>query len=266
MAAPACVVREVTAADVGALAALCTSAFEDNPAYASVFGLRGGADGGAHAAALHWLFERRVRLALAATGGHYLLCEEEAAAAETGGGGSTAGDACGAAAAPLAPARRVLAAVALVPHAGKAGLLHMLQVGLLEWPFRWGLPSLLRAFALDDAHEAAHATHGADAATPPLPPAAAELSMMAVSPEAQGGGLGSRLLRELLARWDDAGGGGVRLGTQREQNLRFYERVGFTLVCRKEEDGYPSWFMRREARGSGGGGEAEKAAAPAAAA
>jgi ribosomal protein S18 acetylase RimI-like enzyme len=219
-AAPRCVVRDVTEADAPALAALYASAFDDNAAYCSIFQLRG-TDAAAHAASLTWLFEKRVRLVLGA-GGPYLICVQEDEGAGT-----------------------VLAAGGIVPHARKAGAWAMLREGILAWPFLWGMPSLLRALTINDLTP----PHGVAVAalSPPRPPAVAALFMVAVAPEAQGRGQGSALLAALLAKWDAADGGSLELGTQRAQNLPFYQRAGFALTAEWDGGGYTNWTMRREA-------------------
>ena len=217
-------IRAATRADAPALAALYADAFEDNPAYASVFQLRD-TQPARHAEALAWLFERRAVLAVA-SGCLFLLAEE-----------APTGD---------APAPPLLAAAALMPLAKKPNLLAMIEAGVLEWPFRWGLPSLLRALALDGAQTGpVGETRGSE--EPQLPPVVAELSMVAVRPDAQGRGIGGALLRELLARWDASGGGVVALGTQRARNLPFYARAGFVQTREWHAGGYTSWSMRRDA-------------------
>ena len=217
-------IRAATRADAPALAALYADAFEDNPAYASVFQLRD-TQPARHAEALAWLFERRAVLAVG-SGCLFLLAEE-----------APTGD---------APAPPLLAAAALMPLAKKPNFLAMIEAGVLEWPFRWGLPSLLRALALDGAQTGpVGETRGSE--EPQLPPVVAELSMVAVRPDAQGRGIGGALLRELLARWDASGGGVVALGTQRARNLPFYARAGFVQTREWHAGGYTSWSMRRDA-------------------
>jgi GNAT superfamily N-acetyltransferase len=200
------------------LAALYASAFDDNAAYCSIFQLRGSNAAG-HTASLTWLFEKRVRLVLGA-GGPYLMCVQE-------GTGT------------------VLAAGGIVPHARKAGAWAMLREGILAWPFLLGMPSLLRALSINDLTP----PHGVAVAalSPPLPPAVAALSMVAVAPEAQGRGQGSALLAALLAKWDACDGGSLELGTQRAQNVPFYQRAGFALTAEWDGGGYTNWTMRREA-------------------
>lgn len=73
------------------------------------------------------------------------------------------------------------------------------------------------------------------------------LSALAVATTEQGRGVGSRLLREGLAR-AEASGHGCYLETMLERNVRLYRKFGFEVV--REEEGLvpggpPFWFMRR---------------------
>lgn len=70
------------------------------------------------------------------------------------------------------------------------------------------------------------------------------LGTLGVEPSAQGAGAGSALLRDWL-RHADAGGHAVYLETDREQNLSFYARAGFTVVQRAQVMGVPAWCMQR---------------------
>jgi GNAT superfamily N-acetyltransferase len=69
------------------------------------------------------------------------------------------------------------------------------------------------------------------------------LERMTVLPEYQGKGVGSAALRQALEETT----GLVRLSTQEERNVRFYERLGFKVVGERDfgEEGntYHSWFM-----------------------
>jgi ribosomal protein S18 acetylase RimI-like enzyme len=70
------------------------------------------------------------------------------------------------------------------------------------------------------------------------------LSHLAVAPEAQGAGHGSRLLSAGLERAID-GGVGVYLETANEGNLSFYERHGIDRVGSVEVRGAPTVFLFR---------------------
>lgn len=71
----------------------------------------------------------------------------------------------------------------------------------------------------------------------------------AVDTHLQGQGIGTVLLRDYCARVD-AGGEVAYLETDRGENVRLYERHGFTIVDEADVLGVPNWFMRRPARAS----------------
>lgn len=75
------------------------------------------------------------------------------------------------------------------------------------------------------------------------------LWLLGVAPEAQGQGLGSRLIQPVLAR-ADAAGLPCYLETETESNVHFYERRGFAVVHSGEVpgQGVRLWTMLREPR------------------
>ena len=71
------------------------------------------------------------------------------------------------------------------------------------------------------------------------------LSVLSVSPESQGQGYGTELIRPGLDA-ADRDGLGCWLETQRESNIPFYARFEFQLVKKVEvEPGVPLWLMWR---------------------
>ncbi|MGA7434751.1 MAG: GNAT family N-acetyltransferase [Solirubrobacterales bacterium] len=75
------------------------------------------------------------------------------------------------------------------------------------------------------------------------------LAVLSVSPESQGAGHGSALLKPGLERVDQDGVPAY-LETQRETNVGFYEKFGFELVEKLIVDEVlPVWLMYRPARG-----------------
>ena len=80
------------------------------------------------------------------------------------------------------------------------------------------------------------------------------LGVLAVTPEAQGQGLGQRLVEGVLAR-ADADGLPVSLETLREANLDYYARFGFARAAegRLAGDGPRFWILRRPPASSSGG-------------
>ena len=212
---PRYVLRDARPSDEAELAAICTAALDYNPAFDAVFELRRDSPA-AHKAALLWLFRRRIALLFASRALYVVAADERTGA--------------------------LLAGAAIVPRGSKAGLWDMLRVGLLEWPFRFGLPSLVRALQKDSLPED----------PPGAVPFEGLVSTVAVSPEAQGRGVGSAVMRELLRRWDAAGGGALVLDTQRDRNVPFYGRLGFVVKQTVTATGahgaeYLDWKMRREA-------------------
>jgi ribosomal protein S18 acetylase RimI-like enzyme len=72
------------------------------------------------------------------------------------------------------------------------------------------------------------------------------LGPIAVDAPLQGRGIGSNLMRAFCARMD-ASGEVAYLETDKEINVRFYERFGFEVVGEQEVIGVPNWFMLRRA-------------------
>lgn len=73
------------------------------------------------------------------------------------------------------------------------------------------------------------------------------LGPLAVDAHMQGEGVGSRMMRVFCARMD-AAGEDAYLETDKQVNVRFYERFGFEVVGREEVLGVPNWFMVRRTR------------------
>lgn len=74
------------------------------------------------------------------------------------------------------------------------------------------------------------------------------LGPVAVDPERQGHGIGSALLERFCQRVNDAGEPAY-LETDRRDNVRLYERFGFTLRREVEIQGVSNCFMWRPAQG-----------------
>jgi len=75
------------------------------------------------------------------------------------------------------------------------------------------------------------------------------LGPVAVDAHLQGKGIGTVLLNEYCSRLDAREAVGY-LETDKEANVRFYERFGFVTVGRENVLEVPNWFMRRGARSS----------------
>jgi GNAT superfamily N-acetyltransferase len=63
----------------------------------------------------------------------------------------------------------------------------------------------------------------------------------------QGKGIGSVLLKAFCDRMDSAGMVAY-LETDKRENLRFYERLGFEAVAEDDVIGVHNWFMARPHR------------------
>lgn len=70
------------------------------------------------------------------------------------------------------------------------------------------------------------------------------LGPVAVDTHLQGMGIGSKLMQEFSARMD-AAGEDAYLETDKEINVRFYERFGFGVIGEQQVLGVPNWFMLR---------------------
>ena len=73
------------------------------------------------------------------------------------------------------------------------------------------------------------------------------LGPVAVDAHLQGMGLGSLLMRAFCQRMDDAGEDAY-LETDKEINVRFYERFGFGVTGEEEVLGVRNWYMYRRAQ------------------
>ena len=72
------------------------------------------------------------------------------------------------------------------------------------------------------------------------------LGPVAVDVHLQGRGIGSMLMRAFCERMD-AAGEDAYLETDKPENVRFYERLGFEVVGEEEVIGVANWFMMRPA-------------------
>lgn len=75
------------------------------------------------------------------------------------------------------------------------------------------------------------------------------LGPLAVDAQLQGRGIGTRILGEYCRRLDADGEVGY-LETDKPENVRLYERVGFVVVGEAPVIGVTNWFMRREPDGA----------------
>ena len=73
------------------------------------------------------------------------------------------------------------------------------------------------------------------------------LGPVAVDRHLQGKGIGGALLAKFCVRMDDSGALSY-LETDKSENVRFYERFGFTVIAESKILGVPNWFMSRRCR------------------
>mmetsp|Transcript_8491 Transcript_8491/g.11193 ORF Transcript_8491/g.11193 Transcript_8491/m.11193 type:complete len:255 (-) Transcript_8491:247-1011(-) len=139
----------------------------------------------------------------------------------------------------------------------------MIGAGLWQVPFKFGIGTLKRVLRMVEALEleAQESTSKScknrilRTTTTTTTTADEEadfvhLERMVVLPEYQGQGWGSRALKETLENETRM----VRLATQEERNVRFYQRLGFEIAGERDMFGdddpdhkYHSWFLIRSA-------------------
>jgi len=119
----------------------------------------------------------------------------------------------------------------------------MVRSGILTVPFRVGFRPFAKFMGANEIMERIHKKY--------VPEPHWYLMIVGVDPELQGRGLGTALVKEGLARADQANCP-CYLEPSEERNLAFYERHGFLVVeTATLGDGGPTgWAMRRDPRGS----------------
>lgn len=136
------------------------------------------------------------------------------------------------------------ATVTLRPPGGIAiGALTMLRHGLLPFALRHGRHAVKRLLWLKHTYDALelHAARGA----PHM-----HVHMMAVRPDLQGRGLGSRLLVAVLERGLQQHASQIVLTTHLPENVVFYRRAGFEVIDERtlqppQSAAYKVWSMVR---------------------
>ena len=123
------------------------------------------------------------------------------------------------------------------PGHGKHSTLTLLRSGLWAAPMRLGVSAYLRRRSLSSLL----------AALAPAEPCW-YLDAIGVDPSRQRSGLGTALLRSMLARVDDEGLPAF-LDTSAPDNLAYYERFGFEVTAEATlPNGIPLWGMTRQPR------------------
>lgn len=72
------------------------------------------------------------------------------------------------------------------------------------------------------------------------------LGPVAVDSDVRGQGIGTAMLQDFCAHMDALSACSY-LETDKSQNVRFYERFGFTVIAQAKVLGVPNWFMSRPA-------------------
>ena len=140
----------------------------------------------------------------------------------------------------------VVGCVALV-RSSSYSLASKIRVGLLNFPFVWGLQAFIRLLRLGDAFDGIEARR-----TRGLDPDHLRVERVAVDQRFQGHGVGRFLLREMQRLLDERGVPGF-LTTQNERTVRWYETLGWRLLpgspeWLEHESSFPfrNWSMWRE--------------------
>jgi ribosomal protein S18 acetylase RimI-like enzyme len=128
------------------------------------------------------------------------------------------------------------------PNANSVSFLSLVKAGLLAMPFRFGwgsLPNLLEVMKAN-AIAKKQALNG----TP-----AWYLNNMVVASELRGQGVGTKVLAEQLERLVEPSGFPAILDTQREINVKFYQRLGFKVASKsivgKGQNAFVNWYLIR---------------------
>jgi ribosomal protein S18 acetylase RimI-like enzyme len=120
------------------------------------------------------------------------------------------------------------ACVSWLPSGSRRGASGLRILKWLPWAYRvFGFERFGRAIAIQEAMEKNH----------PKEPHS-YLAFIAVSPEFQGDGLGSRILKATLEKID-AAGMSAYVENSRERNTLFYQRAGFVVQSNISPEGAP---------------------------
>lgn len=136
-----------------------------------------------------------------------------------------------------------MAAAIWIPPGRTITVAGMVRSGILTVPFRVRFRSFAKFMGANEIMGRIHKKYVAEPHW--------YLLIVGVDPELQGRGFGSALVKEGLARADQANCP-CYLETSEERNLAFYERHGFTVVesATLGDGGPTAWAMRRDQRGS----------------
>ena len=130
-----------------------------------------------------------------------------------------------------------------------ASLWQQAQLGLLKFPFLFGIQALKRLFEVKDFFDKSAYSGASKRPT-------YALHMMCVDGSIRGKGYGTSILRDCLEKYTGKVDGpkdyDVVLETQTERNVTFYERSGFKVQAKStfhggpEAGGFYSWSMKMD--------------------
>jgi GNAT superfamily N-acetyltransferase len=125
----------------------------------------------------------------------------------------------------------IVAAFLLIPSSVQITTWQMVKAGMWQIPFRFGSSTLKRLLQViehcDRGEEEFFSPGSSNSSFSSENRDVMTLNRMAVRPANQGQGIGSRCLESVLSEHQHVS---VRLLTQERKNVRFYERLGFTVV------------------------------------
>ena len=130
------------------------------------------------------------------------------------------------------------------PNIPNVSLLDMLRVGMLRVPFQFGFLTIFRLLSLKDWFETRQKEVLSKLGKTNND--IVHLERMSVLPKYQGKGIGTMTLARALKEEVNLP---CFLSTQSESNVKFYEKLGFTVVDHTQvplNGGFPNWMMIRE--------------------
>jgi GNAT superfamily N-acetyltransferase len=128
------------------------------------------------------------------------------------------------------------------PNADSLSFLSQIRAGLLTMPFRFGWKSFQNLFEI--VEQFATTKKQILNNTP-----AWHLNNMVVAPELRGQGVGTQILTEQLQQVVEPSGFPAILNTQKEINVKFYQRLGFKVanksIVGKGQNAFVNWHLIR---------------------
>ncbi|MGL5940884.1 MAG: GNAT family N-acetyltransferase [Waterburya sp.] len=208
---------QLTPRDFDRATDLLIEAFYDNPAHVYIFM---SSNESKRLKAIHWAFRLNLNLQ-ASIGDSFALVESD-----------------------KPPGEREIKQMAFwhSPNSGSINLMSMVKEGLLTMPFLFGWRTFKRVIEVTEEFDAIK-----DRVTAKNP--VWHLNNMVVAKELRGSGIGSKVLKNQLESVVDPSGFPTILMTQREVNVRFYQRLGFEVVddstIGSGEHKFTNWCMVR---------------------